>query len=138
MVRKSGWRPEPTGLRWSATRGHSAVAAHCTNWITVGIEALLRTRRNAALCREPWILRPGRNVAGVSHGSPLIVVMASHGEHPDPGRRTWTSVAVPLRGAWTGLHQKNRGFGAENQQKILEDVVRAFSGGTGRPARHDL
>jgi hypothetical protein len=46
----------------------------------------------------------------------------------------------PLRGGWRGtrLHQKNKGFGAENQQKTFEDVGCAFSGGRGRYARHDL
>ena len=61
-----------------------------------------------------------------------------HGEQADP-ERIWTSVLAVLwlpGGRGTLLHQKNRGFGAENQQKIFEEVGCAFSGGRGRYARH--
>ena len=64
----------------------------------------------------------------------------SHREQADP-RRIWTFVLAVLcvaGGRARVLHQKNMGFGAENQQRIFEEVGCAFSGGRGRYARHDL
>ena len=96
--------------------GESVIARHPTPLASPGTGGLVAT----------W------NVAVVSHGPPLVVVMAPHGEQADPGR-IWTSVLAVLCVAGGRARASTRrtwGSGPKIDKRSSRTLV-AFSGGQG-------